>query len=181
LSGLSQIDRAAGADQVSRAAGGLTGVKTMKSIAFIIASAIAAIAGVSSASAQSVPWSGSYQVSNNASEPVVQTVVTFPAGVLSGANGTIASNSQTFLSLSNFSTTGTVFSNSFTYENQAKTKGCIFTTLGIYNRRTARYSYTFSASALNSGGGTPPTCTPSNNGVNTSTGVFSALATISGF
>jgi hypothetical protein len=152
----------------------------MTRLALGIAGLLAIVGGVSQASAQSVPWSGFYQVNNNAAVQVDKTVVTFPAGALTPASSVIAPLGVGFQNLS-FSTSGTVFSNSYTYENAARTKGCIFTTLGIFNRRTARYSYTFSASALNSGGGAVPTCLHQPNSVNVTTGNFSATATMSGF
>jgi hypothetical protein len=160
-----------------------TGANKMKSLVFAIATLACGLIGVSQASAQSVSWTGSYQVTNSSTTtvPVKRTVVTFPAGTLTGATTNVAPSGSQFLNL-NLTTSGTVFSNSFAYENLTGTKGCIFTTLGIFNRTTQRYSYTFSKSVINpSGAGPIPTCVWSNSFVNPTTGNFSATATVSGF
>ena len=153
----------------------------MKKLAFLLATAIAALAGVNTASAQTVSWSGDYQVQNSASAEVEKSVVTFPGSSLLPVLSRIPAGLSAFLRLRGFSTSGTVFSNSFVYENEDRTKGCVFTTLGIYNRRLARYSYTFSATALNKTNGPAPTCDLQNKEVNPTTGVFSITAIISGF
>jgi len=146
----------------------------MKKFAFLLATAIAAIAGVNTASAQSVSWSGSWTVTNNTSERLTAVANTYPSGTLSNLSSPLNAGSSAFPSLLR-QTTGTVWSSSFTYDGNLALGGCIFTTLGTYNRRTARYSYSFSATPTITG----QTRTCSHTGSwNSVTGAFSATAIV---
>ena len=147
----------------------------MKKLAFLLATAIAAFAGVNTASAQTVSWSGSWTITNQSSATLGLTANTYPSGVfVPSLPSSVAPTTSVFANM-NRTTTGTVWANSFTYDDAAGGGGCIFTALGIYNRRTARYSFTFSATPTKTG--QTRTCSPSGSW-NSVTGAFSATVIV---
>jgi hypothetical protein len=146
----------------------------MKKLAFLLATAIAALAGVNTASAQTVSWSGSWTVTNSTTEQLAAIANTYPGGTLSNLGSPLSAGSSAFPNLLR-QTSGTVWASSFSYDGSIGLGGCIFTTLGIYNRRTARYSYTFSATPTITG----QTRTCSHTGSwNSVTGAFNATAIV---
>jgi hypothetical protein len=152
------------------------GVKTMKNLALVLATAFAALAGVNTASAQSVSWSGSWTIQNSAPYQINFDGSTYPSSVTfaPALPANIAASSFGFPGMTR-TTTGTVWANSFTYKDPTTGYGCIYTTLGSYTRRTARYSYTFSSTPLVSG---QPAVTCAHTGSwNSTTGNFNATAT----
>jgi hypothetical protein len=154
----------------------------MKNLALVLATAFAALAGVNTASAQSVSWSGSWSIQNSTPQAVFQTANTYPAGTISGLPASIAAGGFGFPNMTR-TTTGTVWSNSFSYQQNtnpggtgtATGPGCIFTVLGSYTRRTGRYSYTFSSTPAITGQTEQCSHTGS---WNSTTGNFTAFATL---
>ncbi|ESQ92550.1 hypothetical protein [Asticcacaulis benevestitus] len=132
-----------------------------------------AIAGAASAAPN-----GTYLIKNNASAQVnltantftsAGTTASFPSSVAGG--GGVGSGSA--------STSANVLSGTVYYQDPATGYGCGFTTVVSYNSGTGLYTFTFNKSVLG-GAGSTATCafTASRN---TSTGTYSATATIGGF
>lgn len=146
----------------------------MKKLAFLLATAVAALAGVNTASAQTVSWSGSWTIQNTAPYPVTFDGRTYPSSASFSPPLPLSISASSFgFPAMTRSTSGTVWANSFIYKNSITGGGCVFTTLGIFNRRTARYSYTFTWTPLL----TSQVETCSHNGSwNSATGAFNAMA-----